>query len=109
MGCLFVVFAAFFPRVFSVLLWIARPQYFDAVFGGAWLWPVLGILFLPFTTLMYLLMWTPAGLTGWDWLWLGIAVLLDLSHWTSSGYTNRHRMPGYAGAAPATPPAASAS
>jgi hypothetical protein len=103
MGCLFVVFAAFFPRVVNILLWIARPQYFSVVFGGAWLWPLLGIIFLPFTTLMYVLMWPPAGLNGFDWVWLGIAVLLDVSHWASSGYANRNRMPGYGAPAPVTP------
>jgi hypothetical protein len=68
-------------------------------FGGTWFWPILGIIFLPFTTLMYVLLWSPAtDVTGWDWLWLGMAVLLDLSHWASAadaGYTNRDRLPAY--------------
>ena len=57
--------------------------------------PCLGFLFLPFTTLMYVILWTPGvGLTGWDWLWLGIAVLLDLGHYTYSAYGNRNQIPG---------------
>lgn len=97
MGCLFVMCAGLFPRFADVILWIARPNLFLAPFDGNWLWPLLGILFLPFTTLMYVLMWTPAvGLTGWDWLWLVIAIMLDISHMAASGYTNRDRVPGMA-------------
>jgi hypothetical protein len=97
MGCLFVVFAGLFPRAADIILWIARPSYFSAAFGGSWFWPLLGIIFLPFTTLMYVLLWSPTlGLTGWDWMWLTLAVFLDISHWASSAYANRDRMPGYA-------------
>ena len=97
MGCLFVIFAGMFPRAADIILWIARPQLFLAPFNGSWFWPLLGILFLPFTTLMYVLLWTPGvGLVGFDWFWLIIAVFLDISHWGGSAYANRDRMPGYA-------------
>ena len=99
MGCLFVIFAGAFPRVADIFLWIARPQLFLAPFNGSWFWPLLGILFLPFTTLIYVLLWTPGvGLVGFDWFWLVIAVFLDISHYAGSAYTNRDRMPGYAAA-----------
>ena len=56
---------------------------------------VLGIVFLPFTTLMYAILWSPAGvLTGWDWLWIVLAVFIDISHWTSTAYNNRNQIPG---------------
>jgi hypothetical protein len=29
---------------------------FSVAFGGSWFWPLLEILFLPFTTLMYALL-----------------------------------------------------
>jgi len=97
MGCLFVVFAGMFPRFADILLWIARPHMFLAPFDGNWFWPLLGIIFLPFTTLMYVIMWTPGvGLNGFDWFWLVLAVLLDVSHAVGSGYANRDRVPGYA-------------
>jgi hypothetical protein len=96
MGCLFAIFAGCFPRVATLLIWLARPSLFDAAFSGSWLWPVLGIIFLPFTTLMYVLVWTPSlGVHGWGWFWLALAVLLDLSHWAGAGYANRDRVPGY--------------
>jgi hypothetical protein len=103
MGCLLVMLAAFFPRIAVLILWIARPHYFTTVFGDTWLWPLLGILFLPFTTLMYALLWPPAGIAGFDWFWIFLAVLIDVSHWAGSGWANRNRMPGYASSPSVTP------
>ena len=35
MGCLFVTFGAFFPRLAVLFIWIARPQMFEAALGSA--------------------------------------------------------------------------
>ncbi len=92
MGCLFAIFAGLFPRLAVLLIWLARPVLFSAAFGGFWLWPILGVIFLPFTTLMYVLLWTPGvGLIGSDWLWLLLAVLIDIGGFGSTGYANRDR------------------
>ena len=101
MGCLFALFAGAFPRIGSVLIWLARPNLFEAAFGGMWIWPLLGIVFLPFTTLMYVILWSPTGLAGFDWFWLILAVFIDLGQMGGSAYANRNRMPGYT-TAPAT-------
>ena len=67
MGCLFAMFAGIFPRFALFVLWVARPARIDAAFD-TFLLPLLGIIFLPFATLMYVLLYTPGrGLTGWDW------------------------------------------
>ena len=95
MGCLFAVFAGAFPRLAVLFIWIARPALFSAAFGGAWLWPILGLMFAPLTTLMYVILWSPAGINGFDWFWLVLAFFLDLSSAASSGYANRDRVPGY--------------
>lgn len=101
MPCLFAIMAGFFPRIADAILWIARPTWFLAPFNGNWFWPLLGIIFLPFTTLFYVILWTPGiGLTGWDWLWLILAVLMDISSLASNVRANRERIPGYAGANP---------
>ena len=98
MPCLFAFLAVMFPRVADILLWIARPTQFMAPFNGNYLWPILGIIFLPFTTLIYVFVWTPGvGIIGWDWLWLGLAVFLDIAHWTQTGWQNRGQIPGYSG------------
>lgn len=81
MPCLFAAFAGFFPRLADIFLWLARPTWFMAPFGGSWFLPALGIIFLPFTTLFYVALWSPGvGLAGWDWLWIGFAVVMDLGN-----------------------------
>src|SRR4051794_24281822 len=105
MGCLFAIFAGVFPRIADILLWLARPAQFTAPFGGAWLWPLLGILFLPLTTLFYVFMWSPTrGLEGFDWVWIFLAVALDLSHLAGTASPTRARVRGSApaGAPPRT-------
>ncbi len=84
MGCLFILMAGFFPRIADILLWLARPEMFTRAFNGSWFWPMLGVIFLPFTTLFYVFMWTPTGLAGWDWLWISLAVVMDLMNWATS-------------------------
>ena len=101
MPCLFAMFAAFLPRIADIFIWIARPALFTAAFKGSWLWPVLGIIFLPFTTLFYVLLYTPGvGLTGWDWFWLVMAVFVDLSHYAQNAYQNRQAIPGMSASTP---------
>ncbi len=103
--CLFAVLAGLFPRFAFAIYWIARPQVVDAAFG-TFIVPLLGLLFLPFTTLMYVILWTPGtGLTGADWLWVGIAFILDLGHYSYSAYGNRDKIPGmsYGGGADSGP------
>jgi len=84
MGCLIVLLAAFAPRLVVIFAWIARPTYFDSVFD-TWIFPLLGLIFLPFTTLMWLFLGAPPSeVQGLDWLWIGLAVVLDLGHYAST-------------------------
>ena len=94
MGCLLLMFGSFFPRLAVLIYWLARPGVFEAALGSA-LIAILGIVFLPFTTLIYVLLWTPAGLSGWDWLWVFLAFLLDITALGGSGYANRERAGGF--------------
>jgi len=108
-GCLTGIVAGF-SRIFLLMLWIGRPLYFNAAFGTIII-PCLGFLFLPFTTLMYVfLIQGVGGIQGLDWLWIFLAVLMDLASIGSAGYANRNRipagMPGSTGPT-GTPPAQS--
>ena len=88
MGCMFVIVAGFFPRIALLILWLARPELFSAAFANLLL-PVLGIIFLPYTLLFFVVLWSPGGLSNLDWFWMVLALLLDLSSYGSSGYVNR--------------------
>jgi len=93
MGCLFALFAGLFPRLGLFIVWIARPRLVDAAFDG-FLLPLLGIIFLPFATLMYVILYTPGvGLTGWEWFWVVVAGILDVVHWGAS-ITQRRALMG---------------
>lgn len=86
MGCLLVMLAAFAPRIVVFLVWLARPEMVNAAFD-TFIIPLLGIIFLPFTTLIYLILYTPGvGVSGTDLLWLGLAVVVDVAHLGASSY-----------------------
>jgi hypothetical protein len=88
-------FVALFARLALLVVWIVTPLV-NRAFHGSWLLPLLGILFLPITTLAYVLVYDISGsVTGWGWLWVVLALLLDLGTHSSGAYTNRHRLPGY--------------
>jgi hypothetical protein len=96
MGCLLILMLAISPRFVVILFWLARPLQFDAAFGGGPILPLLGVVFVPFTTLMYVLLYTPGvGLSGSDWIWVGLALVADLANSAStaakSGYTSGFR------------------
>lgn len=94
-ACLFAIGAAFFPRLALLFVWLFTPLV-NRAFQGGILLPLLGIIFLPFTTLIYVLVYIPGvGVTGWGWLWVILGVILDLTTHGSSAYTNRNRIPGY--------------
>jgi hypothetical protein len=103
LGCLLAFGLAVAPRVFLVLAWIFSTRW-QVVWQGQWFLPLLGIVFLPYTTVMYMLVWTPTGIAGWDWLWIALGVWLDITHWAQTA-ANRKNVPGYPKDATATPAA----
>ena len=74
--CLVIFALIFSPRIVMVLWWLLDMGRWAATFDTVLL-PILGFLLAPWTTLMYVLV-APGGLGGFDWLLLGIAVLVDL-------------------------------
>jgi len=80
------------PRLSGLVWWIAEPARWDEVFSS-FIWPLLGLAVLPWTTLMYVIV-EPGSVSGFDWFWLGIAVLADLASY-GGGYQNREQAPGY--------------
>ena len=91
MGCLFAMFAGFFPRIALVVIWIAT-DLVDRAFT-TWLIPLLGLIFLPFTTLIYAIAWVPGvHLGNGRWVWVAIAFVIELVGYAGTGRTNRDRM-----------------
>ena len=95
-GCLTALITGF-SRIMLIMYWLARPVQMDAAFG-TFILPCLGFLVLPFTTLMYVVLWSPGGLAGLDWLWVALAVVMDIVSIGATTISNRDRIPaGYPG------------
>jgi hypothetical protein len=86
--CLFATVLAGAPRLAFLLWWLFQPVRIDATFE-TWFWPVLGVLFAPWTTLMYVIVF-PAGINGFDWVWLGLAVVIDIASYAGGGASGRN-------------------
>ena len=77
MFCL-VGFAALLGPRLAVAIWWLFGNKVELAFDS-WIWPLLGIVFLPWTTLAFVIAWQPGGLDGnWDALLIVLGVALDL-------------------------------
>lgn len=77
MACLFALLSGFFPRLGLVIVWIFTDEV-DQAFDG-FILPLLGLIFLPLTTLVYALLWAPlGGVDGIEWFWVVLAFLFDI-------------------------------
>jgi hypothetical protein len=95
MCCFVTILMLLGPRAGVLIWWVIDPFRFCLAFN-CFIMPVLGLLFLPWTTLTYLIVWRPAtGILAWDWVWLAIALLADLGSLVGGVYGNRKRIPGY--------------
>jgi hypothetical protein len=98
MCCIFTILLFLGPRFAGIVWWIANPLRWvgdtNLSAFNSFIWPVLGLLLAPWTTLMYVIVF-PGGVNGLDWLWIGLAVLADLSSYAGGGYGNRDRVPGF--------------
>ncbi len=70
-----------FPRAFILGFWIFGSQLGNAF--SSWVIPAIGFVFLPWTTLLYAWMWAISsdGVNGWEWILVGLALILDVSFW----------------------------
>ncbi|NIM96019.1 MAG: hypothetical protein GTO18_20150 [Anaerolineales bacterium] len=91
-GCLFALFAGLAPRLALLFMWLLT-DLVDRVFD-TFVVPLLGLIFLPYTTLMYILVYNPVvGVSAWGWFWVALGVLADISKWYGVYYSNRQRAP----------------
>ena len=98
MCCVFTVLLFLGPRVGSITWWLIQPARWDVAFGSI-IWPILGIIFVPWTTLMYVAVNNPVtGISLLGWLFIALAVFADVSQLAGSGYFNRDRVPGMSSA-----------
>jgi hypothetical protein len=85
-ACLFALLAAAAPRLALALMWLFTPWVGRAF--DSFIVPLLGFIFLPLTTVVYVLAY-PRGLTVFEWILLIVAVIIDLGAYGSGAYGRR--------------------
>ena len=77
------------PRFAVVLVWFFGDRG-DAAFSTV-IWPLLGLLFAPWTILFYVLAWGPIhGVSGAGWILVALGVFLDLLTYSSRAAQSRY-------------------
>jgi hypothetical protein len=92
MCCVFLILVFLGPRAGILLWWLADQDRWEEAFD-TFFWPFLGFIFVPWTTLMYVLV-EPSGVEGFDWVWLALSFLADISMYAGGAY-KRDQVPGY--------------
>lgn len=100
MCCITTLALVLGSRIALFVWWLSDRPLFDLAFKNwvlpgsivvpAWVWPLLGGIFLPWTTLAYLFVF-PNGIAGIEWVVLGVGLLIDLAGHGGS-YRNRGRL-----------------
>ena len=85
-GCLLLAVAGtIVPRIARGFLWIFTEAVNKAVEG--WIIPLLGLIFLPYTTLVYVVFYSlEDGSLTWGWVAVIVAALADFSHYFAGAY-----------------------
>ena len=95
MGCLVGCLALAFPRLALILVWLLGPVgYLSRPFPGI-IWPILGFVFVPTTTLAFAfatMTLEPRGeVSTFGWLLVVVALLIDAGLLGGGGRAARRR------------------
>jgi hypothetical protein len=78
----------FGSRIAAIVWYFVDMARWNAAFSSI-LWPILGVIFVPWTTMAYVLM-SPGGVQGLQWLVVALGLLIDIGS-LGGGYQNRGR------------------
>ena len=95
MCCGIAILGIIGPRALVLYWWLVDPARWSLTFSGGALVPALGFLFLPWTTLMYVLLWSTSGLTLLGWLLVGLALVGDLGTYGGGAFGNKDKAQSY--------------
>jgi hypothetical protein len=87
MCCAALVAIGLGPRIAFVLVWIFGDRVQLAY--DSWIWPLLGVLFLPWTSLMYILVWQIGGVSGGEWVIVALGFVLDIATYSARAAKGR--------------------
>lgn len=89
MCCILSLLIFIGPRVAALAWYFMDTARWNAAFSNI-LWPCLGFLFLPWTTMAWVWM-SPGGVTGLEWVIVGLGFLLDIGAFGGGQYSRTHR------------------
>lgn len=90
MCCLALTAGFLGPRV-ALLAWWLFGNKVDAAFD-TWVWPLLGLIFLPWTTLAYVLAWGPINaVSGAGWLVVALGFAADVATYSARAAKSRYQ------------------
>ena len=93
MCCLLAALSMFGPRMAFLVYWLIPygQVRIMAAFNG-WVVPLLGLIFMPWTTFVYSMVFP---VFGFDWFWMALAIVADLGAYGASAArrkdVNRYR------------------
>ncbi len=90
--CLVLIAALLGPRAGIVLWWLASPNRWELAFDS-FIVPFLGFLLFPWTTLMWVVV-APSGVHSFDYLWLGLAMAIDVGSYAGGSGVRSSRQRG---------------
>lgn len=91
MCCILTLLLLIGPRAAFLFSWLFTDRVGRA-FEGEFVLPLLGVIFLPFTSLFYVLVWQPGGLQGvLPWALVALGFVIDLGSYTGGWWGNRSR------------------
>jgi len=94
MCCFFTALFVFGPRLGFLVYWLLAPIRVNSAlanFNFPFVVSLLGLIFVPWTILMYVIVFP---LTGFDWIWVGLGLACDIASYLGA-FHNRQRAPGY--------------
>ncbi len=93
MCCFVTLFLLIGPRVALIFMWLFSDLVTRAF--PNFLFPLLGTIFLPFTTIFYVLAYQPVwGIDGFGWFFVILGFIIDISSYGGGWWGNRDRIRG---------------
>ena len=75
------------PRFAILVWWFFNQIRWELAFSN-FLVAFIGFFLAPWTTLMYVAVF-PGGVTGFDWIILGIGIVMDIGSWSGGARSGR--------------------
>jgi hypothetical protein len=89
MCCLVALASLIGPRLGMLVWWLFDMDRWARAFGSV-AWPVLGVIFAPWTTLAWVVVYT-GGVHGIEWVLIALGIIFDLGSLSGGNRSRRRR------------------